>query len=576
MPKVKSALPKDLDLAGVFRIKETRLEGTLKNLAFNGTLEGTDGAIKFGKTFHKPSGTPLTVTAAGQYIGQRIVLRQAKIRLHTLEMAGKGEVKLGNVPFVNLTLDSNRITLEGWEKIIPLIKSYQLGGSLEVHVKLLGKTGKGATPQIRGTMILSGVSAKPPQFPKPVKDLNAKIAFTGQSADLKETTMTLGNSQIRLAAQIKRFSPLTLSYKMSTPELRPADFQTSLPDERKADVLKRVTSEGELVLRDGNPTYQGKVASAQGTLYKIGYKNLGAALSLKNKIANIRSLRVNVLDGSVQADGQFAFDKPTPRFALNSRVKGIDIKTLYTALNPKAERDIRGRLNVDMKLSGSGKQWDEIRPSLQGQGVVEVVQGALLDLNIAEEVLTGITGVPGLSSLINQRVRDKYPEIFTRGDTEFKELKSVFTLSRGKMNVQDLRITAAEFTTRGKGWLDFDRRVKFRSVLIFSQRLSADLAGSAREVKYIFNDQGRLEIPFRLKGTLPGAKPKPDMSHIGKLLQRGMMQRGLDELRRRFGPKEPTPKEGEAPPEEQRQEEQPRKSPAEELIRRGLEGLFGR
>jgi hypothetical protein len=65
------------------------------------------------------------------------------------------------------------------------------------------------------------------------------------------------------------------------------------------------------------------------------------------------------------------------------------------------------------------------------------------------------------------------------------------------------------------------------------------------------------------------------MSYVGKLLQRGMMQRGLDELRKRFGPKESTPKEGEATPEQQ-QQQQPKKSPAEELIRRGLEGLFGR
>jgi hypothetical protein len=575
VPKIKSALPKDLGLGGVFRVRETRLKGTLKNLGFKGTLEGTDGAINFGKTFHKPSGTPLTVTADGQYTGQGIALRQAKVKLHTLEMVGKGEVKLGEVPFINLTLDSNRVTLDGWEKIVPPIGGYQLGGSAEVHTTVRGKAGKGATPQVQGRVNLSGVSATPPQFPQPVKDLNAKIAFTGQSADLKETTMTLGNSEIRLAAQVERFAPLTLTYKISTPELRPADFQASLPEERKADVLKGVTSEGKLVSRDGNPTYRGKVASAQGTLYKIGYKDLAAVLSLENKIADIRSLRVNALNGSVQIDGEYAFDRPTPRFALNSKAQGIDIKELYGALAPKAQRDIRGRLNADMKVFGSGAKWEEIKPNLRGQGKAEVLEGVLMNFNIAEQVLSGITGVPGLASLINQRVREKYPDIFTKRDTEFEEMKSVFILSQGKMNVQNLRITAAEFTTRGKGWLDFDRRVDFGAVLMFSQRLSADLAGSAREVKYIFNDQGRLEIPFVLKGQLPSVKPKPDMSYVGKLLQRGMMQRGLDELRKRFGPKESTPKEGEATPEQQ-QQQQPKKSPAEELIRRGLEGLFGR
>lgn len=142
-----------------------------------------------------------------------------------------------------------------------------------------------------------------------------------------------------------------------------------------------------------------------------------------------------------------------------------------------------------MKVLGSGAKWEEIKPQLRGKGKAEVLEGALMNFNIAEQVLSGITGVPGLTSLINQRVREKYPDIFTKPDTEFEEMKSVITLSQGKMNVQDLRITATEFTTRGKGWVDFDRRVDFRSVLIFSQRLSADLEHSVKEVKYIFDDQ---------------------------------------------------------------------------------------
>ncbi|MGH7830010.1 MAG: AsmA family protein, partial [Candidatus Binatia bacterium] len=271
VPAVRAALPKDLDLSGIWRVKDLRLKGTLNKFAIQGTVEGTHGAMSFGKAFQKAAGIPLILSTDAQYAGKTLSFRQAKVKLNTAEVAGKGEVRLGDVRAVNLSLDSNKISLAGWEKMVPLVESYRLSGNAELHATLQGKMGKGAAPQIQGTLTLSGVSAQPPQFPKPIKDLNTKINFTGQKAEIGETALSLGNSRIRLAARIERFSPLTFSYRISTPEIRPADFQASLPEERKADVIKNFSSEGTLGAKNGALAFQGKLASAQGTLYKINY-----------------------------------------------------------------------------------------------------------------------------------------------------------------------------------------------------------------------------------------------------------------------------------------------------------------
>lgn len=580
VPIIRTALPKDLELSGIWTVKDLQLKGTLKKLTLKGALEGTKAAMSFGKSFQKISGVPLVFSTEAQYADNAVSFRQAKLKLHTLEVTGMGEVKLGDAPAVNLSLDSNQFSLAGWEKMIPMIQSYRLSGNLEAHTTVQGKMGKGATPQLQGALTLSGVSAQPPQFPKPVRDLNGKINFTGQRADLKETTMSLGNSRIRLAAEITRFSPLTVSYKLTTPEIWPADYQASLPEERKADVIKNLSSEGALVAKDGAIAFQGKLASAQGTLYKINYKDLTTNLVLENKIANIRSLRVTALNGSLQADGEYAFNDPAPRFSLASKVQGIDLRELYRSLDPKASRDIQGRLNADMKVNGSGKSWDEIKSNLRGQGQAEVLQGALLNFNIAEGALTGITGIPGLSSLINPQIRKKYPETFEAKDTEFKDLKGLFTLADGRMNISDLHIAAADYTVQGKGWADFDRKIDFQSLLVFSQRLSADLGRSVKEVTYMFSNQQQFEVPFTLNGTLPKVKPKPDSGYLAKLIQRGAVRKGTEEIQRRlFGTKPPAPSAPSTPPAESapsEQKSQKKTSPAEELIRKGLEGLFKR
>jgi uncharacterized protein involved in outer membrane biogenesis len=579
LPAVKAALPKDADVSGIVTVKNLRLKGTLKKLALKGALDGTDATVNFGNTLRKTAGIPLTVAAEAQFGDGLFRLGQTKMKLHTMELSGKGDIGLGNAAMLNLSLVSNRFSLDGWEKIVPLLQDYQLSGNVEVQATTIqGSLGKGETPKIQGTLALSGVSAKPPQFPKPIKDLDTRIDFTGQRAMLKDTTLSLGNSRIRLAAEIERFSPLALTYKLSTPEIWPADFQAALPEERKADVLRNLSSEGMVGAKDGAFTFRGKLASAQGTLYKINYRDLGTNLVVENKIASIRNLRVNALSGSLQADGEYAFNNPSPRFSLVSKAQGLDLRELYRSWDPKGSRDIQGRLNADMKVSGSGKEWIEIKPSLRGQGQAEVLQGALLDFNIADNVLSSITGIPGLTSFINPQVRKKYPETFEAKDTEFKELKGLFNLADSRMNVKDLRIAAADYTVQGNGWVDFDKRADFQSVLILSQRLSADLGRSAREVTYMFNNQNQVEVPFTLSGTLPKLKARPDAGHIGKMVQRGFLRRGTEELERRFFGKErsapsaePTPQ---AAPSDQKREK--KKDSTEEFIRRGLEQFFKR
>jgi uncharacterized protein involved in outer membrane biogenesis len=467
--------------------------------------------------------------------------------------------------------------LDGWEKIIPMIASYQLSGKMEIQGTVRGQIAKGITPQIQGSATLENASAKPPQFSKAIENLNTKINFTGQGADIKNMTLTLGNSKIRLAAAIEKFSPLMVTYKISTPELVPADFQAALPEERQKDLLRNLSSEGKIGLQNRQLAFQGKIMSTDGSLYKINYRDLQATVSLADKVANIRDLRVNTLKGTLQAEGEYAFNGPVPRFSIASRTQELDLKEIYDTFGTRAEtdtqRDIRGRLNAEMKVAGSGNKWEEIKPTIRGQGHAQVLQGALLNFNITDSVLSGATGIPGLTNMINPAIRKKYPETFESKDTNFKDLKANFDVADGRINVKNLLIVAADFFVEGNGWADFERKVDFHSVLLLSPPLSADIAGSAREIKYLFNDQKQLEIPFTLTGKLPQVKPKPDTNYLAKSIQRGFLQRGAEELQQKFlGKKEASPKEESGPPNRKER----RKDSTEDLIRKGLKDLFGR
>jgi uncharacterized protein involved in outer membrane biogenesis len=571
VPKVVTALPEDLELGGVFKVTDVQFKGTLQDLVLNGSIEGTQGFIHYGNYFHKSAGISLALDSAAHYRDDKIVIRQAALKLHTLPLRAKGDIVLGSPPVLNLSLDSEPTSLEGWEKLIPALAVHRIKGKMDLRASVRGPIGAGKAPQVDGSLTLQNASINVPELPRSIENLNAEVKFSGQRAELKETNFNLGISRIRLAAMIDKFSPLALSYKLTAPELALADIQASLPEQRRSDVLRNLSSDGQVTTVKDQTTLVGRIVSSDGRLYSMNYNNLDANLSYANETAVLRDFRANMLNGSLRLTGEYGVND-IPRFSVGSEIKGIDLVQLYQYFNQE-QRDIRGNLNGSLRLSGHGNQWGEIKSNLRGDGQTEVLQGTLLNINIADAVLSGTTGVPGLANLINPAVRRKYPETFEAKDTVFKELQTQLNVVDSRLNFKNLRIAAAQFIVEGNGWADFDRRVDFRGVVRFSPELSGDIAGAVREIKFLFNNKNELEIPFTLVGQMPNVRPRPDISYLTKSLQRGLFQRGTEELQQQlFGTKDRNAQDS----RQQDEKRQPRQSSPEELIRKGLEGLFGR
>jgi hypothetical protein len=92
-------------------------------------------------------------------------------------------------------------------------------------------------------------------------------------------------------------------------------------------------------------------------------------------------------------------------------------------------------------------------------------------------------------------------------------------------------------------------------------------------MKYLFNPQNQIEIPFTLSGKLPNVKPKPDMNSLGRMVQKGFMRRGPEDLQRRPSDSADAGSPDEfQPPDTKRR----RRGSTEDAIRKGLEGLFKR
>ena len=278
-----------------------------------------------------------------------------------------------------------------------------------------------------------------------------------------------------------------------------------------------------------------------------------------------------------------------PRFQVTSQISDIELGEVFRTQMSNALQYVRGKANFNLDLVGNGADWEAMKPTLQGQGKFEVNQGALVDLNIADEVLSNITGIPGLTSIVSQKVRKKYPAIFGGTDTEFADLGSNFTFSEGKILLDDVHLNAVDYSTQGEGWLDYEQQIDFHGQVILAENLSKDIQNDVKLAKYISNNQGRIAIPFALSGTLPDAKPLPDIAALTRQVQQGAVQKGIEAVQEKILDKIlPSTssllglggKAGQESEQSQGEEEEgnapPPPTKPEDLLKEGLKGLFGR
>ncbi len=563
------ALPKDLSVDGPFSLSAD-MDGTLADLALQGKLTATDTAVRLKDRFQKPKGIPLLLSTDAQITESKISLKKANITLHTLELNGTGTITREATPGLRLVVDSIRGNLAGWEEMVPFLQGYNLSGALEGQARIEGKMTRGRTPNINGSVSLTALRATLPQLPQPVTAQRATVTFTGQQAALEETSVGLGKSTMQLAANVESFSPLVLTYRLSAPELWMADLRKHASGSTKQEVLREAKSDGRLWIKNGTLGYRGKLSSAGGTLADIDYTNLQANIALAERVATIEDLRLQAYNGSLQGRGRYDMRTTPPVFTLTAESRGMDVSAFFRSAS--AAKHIRGKADLDLRLSGSGNRWEDIKRALSGQGRAEVKEGALLDVNIAEGALTGLTGVPGLSLFISPNVRRKYPTIFASQNTQFSELKGSLNIKNGKVHLDDLLITAADWTARGKGWVTLDQAVDMRADLALSEQLSTDLIRSVKELRFLTDRQGRVLFPFALTGTLPSVKAIPDLAYVAGRLVSGTLF------------KQPAPPPRETPQTEQKsptspppaQPTEPKKTSPEEQLRKSLERIFGR
>lgn len=508
-----------------------KIRGTPEDLEFSSVrLDATSSRLAIIGKFLKPKNAPFVISGGGRISNKVVELKNSELRLDSLKLNASGKIHRGTTNLINLLARSNKIDLSKIKETFPSLKEYNPSGQIELlQTNFTGELGKGQIPQMYGSLQLTDLSITPSSFPKPISDINTDVKFRGKSADIKEMSLNLGRSNLKISSKIDNFSPLVLSYKLSSPELYLSDIKKDKTKSDKLQVIKELKSEGKVSNKFDSISVKGSLSASEGKLSDYELENIKTKFNLIGETLKIEDLSLKAYEGVVKANASYKLGQDSD-FSIISNVRGLNLKTFLSSRKSENAEKIRGKADLDIKIFGSGDNWNKIKTSLKGTAKTEIIDGAVLDVNLTDEVLQGITGVQGLSFLIAPSTKDKYPQIFTAQDTEFDEFKSSFIIEKGKMETKNLRISSKDYLITSKGWMNLDGKLDLKSKLILSNQFSKDLVKNMPDLKYISNSNKQLEIPFAITGTLPKARAKPDIPYLAKLVQKSGIREVIKEL----------------------------------------------
>lgn len=383
----------------------------------------------------------------------------------------------------------------------------------------------------------------------------------GDALNVPKADLRLGDTQIHIEAKLENLSAAILATaSVRSDRVGLADFGVPGAEGAPEDEIRNLAIETRLAMPERGPRLGVELVSPSGVVSGATYGDLKFDFEFANGRATVEKLTLGVFDGIVHFAGYYDLGDESPTFHLDTRLEKVSVAKLVDNQAPSMSGMVEGTAAANLSVSGRGSEWEKIREVMTGTGNLMLENGTLKDVNLADSVMKGIIGVPGLSNLIAPKIRQKYPSVFGVGDTVFEKLDAKLDIRDGIARVSDFRLAARDYSLSGEGEYALRNTLDMHVAMTLSEALTADLVASVKEARYLQNSADRIEVPVRLRGGIPDVRAEPDLSKVARALQAEVLG---DLLGKALG----SPSDaGDGKPGEK---------DASKLLRRGLEGLFG-
>jgi uncharacterized protein involved in outer membrane biogenesis len=517
LPETAALLPAKLTTNDPIHV-ELALSGTRRRPHLQLDADATAAAVRYAALLNKPPGVRLSLTAAGEFDAptRAVTIESADINLASLAARLSGTLQSGDPPTIDLGVRVAPLQLAELAAVVPLLSGRQPTGVVAADLRATGALPASGLPNMNGRIDLQNVSLGSPDLPGHIGDLSAPIIFTGDSATLATTAVTVGDSPARLGCRAAPLAAATVTCSLNVDELAPQALGIAA---MAGDQLDAVAIDAVLDTAAEPHASQIALRAGGGRIRRVPFRNLRAAAHAHDGEYRIERATADALGGGLEVEGTYwGARQGPPAFELHGRVRNVRLRDLLASQGVERVERVDGHLHGDVTLAGSGYDRPAVGRSLRGHGRVDITDGVVRDVDLAEE------GLGVLKGLVSSRARKRHPELFG-GDLQFEQASATFDVAGRRVTTSDARLRAADVSASARGGLDFDGRLDLRGLLTLSPALTGDLFGGSTAVRYLSGASSGVDIDFTVGGTLE----KPKLRAGGALLA-DAVGRGIGDL----------------------------------------------
>jgi len=530
--QARRAIPAKLEVSDAISLAAT-LKGPLDSLHLHGAADLSSNQVSFGDSFNKPAGTALKVAVDADRDGSKLAIALAQLTLDALELKAT-KIAFGGGS-VSGRIDTNQFDIGALAKLAPAAAKLGVTGKAEIHTDAKFSGGK---PAANGVVTLTGVT-----IPKPggqqgagnaVSNLSGDIRLAGAAADIGPLTFNIGASNATLKAHADPIYPPVVSYDLTADAIHTADFAPARPADEQ---LNNIRATGTAAMKPFGIDDENKLVSPTGLLNNVAYKDLNLTTSLEGKRLRVMDLRVGAFNGQIVATAETQLSPRAP-FNTSVAVANVDVQQALASQNSKAADKVRGLLTGNIQLSGKTGKFDDIKPTLDGGGKIELMQGKLVGINVAATALKKVDKLPAIGKLVPDSVVNNHPELFQNPDTDIESASLSFILNNQRVTSHDIVVKTVDYSLMGDGWVGMDRTIDMAARILLTQRLTKEIVAQKQAVVYVTNKNDQIEIPMQITGQLPKPIVAPNVAEMAqRASERALQQQGSKALGKLLGKK---------------------------------------
>jgi AsmA protein len=391
--------------------------------------------------------------------------------------------------------------------------------SLDVHAQ--GPTKNMSALAFNGTGKIQNASLKMPSLTKPIQIKNSDIAFSQNSANLKNVAASVGQTNATGQLTLKNFAAPQVQFalnadKVDVTELQNLTATPAAPAKRadkggfwqltqQAEAQTRTNAEPSLLTK---MTGGGTVAIGTITYNDLVLNNTHANVNLDRGVIKLNPITADVYNGKETGSITIDLRPAQPVYNVNLKTEKVDANKLISSVSD-LKQTLYGLLSSNVNASFSSTSADTIARSLNGTLALNLSNGKLMKLDLLHELAS-----------VGKFLGSAVPST-PKGFTNLVSLTGNFDVKNGVAQTNNLKAVIDGGTMAATGLVNLaDQSLNLKVSAVLNKALSQQVGGTqvgGFMNTALANNQGELVIPVLITGTFQHPQVAPDVQQIAQM-----------------------------------------------------------